>query len=114
MYFKSDIHTSYPSQAYQCLHHLHALGAHGAEELVDAESALFLHLLHHHIQEDEGTSSPDPCTAVNQQGLVQGGRVLLTDTADETDERHDILWHPMIRPSCVVELSDLQGMVIWF
>jgi len=89
------------------------LGAHGAEELVDAESALFLHLLHHHIQEDEGASSPDPCTAVHQQGLVQGGRVLLTDTADEVDERHDILWHPMIRPSCVVELSDLQGMFVW-
>ena len=102
----------YIYQAYQCLHHLHALGAHGVDELVDTESALFLHLLHHHIQEDEGASSANPCTAVHQQRLVQGSRVLLTDIADKVDKRHSIVWHSMIRPSCVLELMDYQVVFV--
>ena len=108
---KTDVHHTLP-QAHQCLHHLHALRAHGADELVDTESALFCHLLHHHIQEDEGASSADPCTAVHQQRLVQGSRVLLTDTADKVDKRHSIVWHSMIRPSCVVELMDYQVVFV--
>ena len=32
----------------------------------------------------------------------------LTDTADEVDEGHGILWHPMGWPGSVVEVFDCQ------
>ena len=94
------------STAYLGLHHLHALGTQFPEALVHTESALCLHLLHHHIQEDKGPRAAHPRTAVHQQWLVQGDGVLLTHTTDKPDEGHDILRHPVVRPASVVELGD--------
>ena len=76
------------------------------------EAALRPHLLHHGVQEDEGAGAANPRTAVHQQRLVQGGRVELADTADEADEGHGVLWHPMVWPGSVVEVCDCQGMAV--
>jgi len=79
---------------------------------VHTEAALQPHLLHHGIQEDEGAGAADPCTAVHQQWLVQREWVELTDTADEADEGHGILWHPVVWPGSVVEMCDCQGRFV--
>ena len=78
------------------------------------ESALCLHLLHHHVQEDKGPRAAHPRTAVHQQWLVQGDGVLLTHTTDKPDEGHDILRHPVVRPASVVELGDYHVPRVFF
>ena len=69
-----------------CLDHLHALCAKILEVFEDTESALSLHLLHHTVQQDEGASTTNSCTAVDQQWLVQVGWVLLADSTDEGND----------------------------
>ena len=102
MYQYIGIHT------YRCLHHLHALCTQLPHTLAHTESALGPHLLQHHVQSDEGARATHTRTAVHQQGLVQGDRVKLTHTTDEVVDRHEVLWHAVIRPGSVVELSDCQ------
>ena len=97
---------------YLCLHHLHTLFPHFSEEQVDTESTLCSHLLYHDIQKNEGTCTANSCTAVHQQWLVQGWRVLLSNTRDKIDKRHGILWDSMVRPGCVVKMCDSQGSCI--
>ena len=36
----------------------------------------------------------------------------LTDTADEADEGHGILWHSVVWPGSVVEMCDCQGTFV--
>ena len=87
------------------LNHLHALCSEVPNALVDTESGLSLHLLHHHIQSNESAGATDTCTAVDKQWLFLGDGEEFSDVANETDDRHDIVWNSVIRPSSVVELS---------
>ena len=92
------------SVCYLCLDHLNSLGPHVLEVVEHTQGPLLPHLLHHQVQQDEGASPAHPSTAVDQQGLGLGGRVLLPDPPDEGDERHCIAWNSMIRPGSVVHV----------
>ena len=91
--------------AYQCLDHLHSLFTEVTDTLADTECTLCLHLLHHHVQGDEGASATHSCTAVYQQWWVLGGREEFADVTNEADDGHDVVRNSMIWPGCVVELS---------
>ena len=84
------------------------------DTVMNAESALSLHLLHHHIQSDECTSATYSCTAVYQQWVFKGGRAEFTHITNETDERHGIFWRAMIWLGSVVKLSHFQRFLSLF
>ena len=71
--------------SYQFLDHLHALSSHVLQVVVDTQCSLSVHLLHDHVQEDEGPCAAYPCTAVDQERLVHEGWVLSADSPDETN-----------------------------
>ena len=71
---------------YQCLDCFHTLSSHVLEVVVDTQCSLSLHLLHDCVQENEGPCTAHPCTAVDQERLVQAGWVLSADTSDETND----------------------------
>ena len=73
-------------ESYQCLDHLHPLSSHVLEVVVDTQCSLSAHLLHDHVQEDEGACAAHPCTAVDQERLVQEGWVLSADPPDEAND----------------------------
>ena len=64
-----------------------------------------LDLLHDDVQQDECPRTTHPSTAVDQQWLLVGDGVQFTDVTDEGNERHDVVWHSVIRPGRVVEMS---------
>ena len=99
-------------RSYQSLDHLHALFSEMFDTLADTEGALCLHLLHHHVQSDEGAGATNTCTAVDQQWPVLGGWEHFTDVTDEPDDRHDIVGDSVIWPGSVVELSHFHRFII--
>ena len=97
---------------YLCLDQLHSLSSHGLEVAVHTQCALSLHLLHDSVQEDEGPSAAHPCTAVDQEGLVQAGWVLSADSPDEGDDGHGVARDSMVWPGSVVHVSHTQ-LSLW-
>ena len=71
----------------------------------NTDTVLSLDLLHDDVQQDECPRTTHPSTAVDQQWLVVGDGVQFTDVTDEGNEGHDVVWHSVIRPGRVVEMS---------
>ena len=71
----------------------------------NTDTVLSLDLLHDDVQQDECPCTTHPSTAVDQQWLLVGDGVQFTDVTDEGNERHDVVWHSVIRPGRVVEMS---------
>ena len=94
-----------PSSIDLCLDHLHSLHAYGPEPVENTDTVLSLDLLHDDVQQDECPRTTHPSTAVDQQWLLVGDGVQFTDVTDEGNERHDVVWHSVIRPGSVVEMS---------
>ena len=104
----------YPPISHLALHHLHPLHSHHPQPVVDSNAALCLHLLHDNVQQYECPSAAHSCTAVDQQWLWLGDRVQFTEVVDEGYERYDVLGDSMIRPSCVVQVTDCHILGIRF
>ena len=90
------------------LHHSHSFGPQIHHELKDVYILLSLDPLHHAIQHNERASSANSSTAVDQEGILVGGRVDLIHLLDEVDKRHGIGGYSMVRPGQIVKLCHFQ------
>ena len=90
------------------LHHSHSFGPQLHQELKDIYISFCLDPLHHAIQHNEGASPAYTSTAVDQEGILVGGRVDLIHLLDEVHNRHGIGWYTMIRPGQIVQLGHFQ------
>ena len=92
-----------------CLHHEDTPLSHVLHKLVDVDGVLsHLETLHHGVQYYEGSRTPHPRTAVDQEGnpfaLVMG----LLYPPHEAEDGGGKLGYSMVRPGCVVVVSYLQ------
>ena len=88
------------------LDHLHPLHSQHSQPVGHTNAALGLHLLHDDVQQNECPCATHSCTAVHQQWQLLRDGLEFADVSDEGNERHDIVGHSVIRPGCVVQVSD--------
>ena len=86
------------------LHHVVALRSQTRHVAVHVNTALMFDSFEHRIDDDEGASATDPCTAVHHHRTAVGRRHRF-DASHEEEERRGVVGNAVVGPRCELELT---------
>ena len=93
-----------------CLYHECSPPSHVLQVAVDVERVFCPEALCHGVQGNEGSSTPHPCTAVDQEGNPLALVVGLLYFSHKAEDGGGELGYPMVRPGGIVVVSYLEWL----